>query len=88
MGSASTLAELAGKFATEKPRGEYVLVVGPRNDRPVDEADPQAVRSAYQRALDEGLDRRTALRQVSAQLGIRRRLVFDILATDSQVDED
>jgi 16S rRNA (cytidine1402-2'-O)-methyltransferase len=83
----ATLAEIAQGFETEKPRGEYVLVVAPKIDQPVGEIDPESVRSAYLRALDEGLDRPTAMREVAARLGIRRRQVFDILAMDSQVDD-
>jgi hypothetical protein len=63
-------------------------VIGPKIDHPVGEADPESVRRAYQQALDEGLDRPSAMREVAARLGIRRRQVFDFLAMDSQIDTE
>ncbi len=84
----ATLAEIARGVESEKPRGEYVLVVAPKIDQTGGEADAETVRSAYQQALDEGLDRRTAMRRAATRLGIRRRQVFDILATCSQVDTE
>ena len=82
------LEEIAERFVSEKPRGEYVLVVAPRDDRPSAEVDAATVRAHYQRALDEGLDRPNALREAAKRLGIRRREVFDFLATDSQISGD
>jgi 16S rRNA (cytidine1402-2'-O)-methyltransferase len=84
----ATLAEIAQTFETKKPRGEYVLVIGPKIDHSVGEADPESVRLAYQQALDEGLDRPDAMREVAKRLGIRRREVFEYLATDSQKSGD
>jgi 16S rRNA (cytidine1402-2'-O)-methyltransferase len=84
----ATLAEITRKIESEAPRGEYVLVVAPRDDRPPADVDAETVRLEYRRALDEGLDRRAALREVAARLGIARREVFDVLATNSQVGGD
>jgi 16S rRNA (cytidine1402-2'-O)-methyltransferase len=84
----STLSELAASAEAEKPRGEYVLVVAPRGDA-VESApvDRETVRSEYQKALSEGLERRQALRTVAGRLGLRRRQVFDFVATDNDRDE-
>ncbi|MCW8983809.1 MAG: 16S rRNA (cytidine(1402)-2'-O)-methyltransferase [Thermoanaerobaculales bacterium] len=79
-----TLSELARGMEAENPRGEYVLVVAPRDHRRDGNADPEAVRAAYQRALTEGMDRRGALRATARQFGIRRRNVFDLVASDSE----
>ena len=84
----ATLSELAEGFETEAPRGEYVVVVAPRGDSRGAEANPEAVRSEYRRALAAGLDRREALRATARRLGIRRRQVFDLLATDSEIEGD
>lgn len=79
-----SLSELARGPEAEKPRGEYVLVVAPRNHSRDGDADPHAVRTEYQRAIREGLDRREALRATAQRFGIRRRVVFDMVATDRE----
>jgi 16S rRNA (cytidine1402-2'-O)-methyltransferase len=77
-----TLSELARGMEAEKPRGEYVVVVAPRDRRGGSDADPEIVRAEYQRALAEGMDRREALRATAQRFGIRRRNVFDLVASD------
>ena len=77
-----TLSELARGMEAENPRGEYVLVVAPRDHRRDGDADPEAVRAEYQRALTEGMDRRGALRATAQRFGIRRRNVFDLVVSD------
>jgi 16S rRNA (cytidine1402-2'-O)-methyltransferase len=84
----ATLSELAAIFETETPRGEYVLVVAPAEECRSAEIDLETVRSEYQRALDDGMDRRGALRTTALRLGIRRRQVFDLLAAASESDRD
>ncbi len=79
-----TLSELARGMEAEKPRGEYVLVVAPRDHRGGSDADPEAVRAEYQRTLTEGMDRREALRATAQRFGIRKRNVFDLVASDRE----
>ena len=79
-----TLEELARGTEADKPRGEYVLVVAPRDPNGGGNADPEAVRAEYQRRLREGMERREALRATARQFGIRRRNVFDIVASDRE----
>jgi 16S rRNA (cytidine1402-2'-O)-methyltransferase len=79
-----TLSELARGTEAEKPRGEYVLVVAPRDQRGGIDDDPKAVRAEYQRALTEGMGRREALRATAQRFGIRRRNVFDLVASDRE----
>jgi 16S rRNA (cytidine1402-2'-O)-methyltransferase len=87
-----TLAELAEDPEFDTPRGEYVAVVGPA--APADGSVPilETVRSEYERALDEGLDRADAMRRAARRFGLRRRDVFDMLKRDDSVaritDED
>ena len=80
-GSTGTLDELAGSDEVASPRGEYVVVIGPRT---VDRAgavavDPESVNRAYRAAVADGLDRPSALRRVAAELGLRRREVYAVL---------
>jgi 16S rRNA (cytidine1402-2'-O)-methyltransferase len=79
-----TLSELARGTEVENPRGEYVLVVAPRDHRPNGDTDPEAVRAEYERALSEGMDRREALRATASRFGIRRRNVFDLVVSDRE----
>jgi 16S rRNA (cytidine1402-2'-O)-methyltransferase len=86
--SSGPLSALARGKEAETPRGEYVLVVAPRDECQDVEVDPEAVRAEYQRVLAGGMDRREALRVVARRLGIRKRQVFDLLANDQETDDD
>jgi len=83
-----TLSELATGSEIERPRGEYILVVGPREDDVgASEVAAETVRSEYTRALAEGAERPEAMRMTARQFGLRRREVFAILAADSKDDD-
>lgn len=83
-----TLSELATGSEVERPRGEYILVVGPREDDVgASEVPAGTVRSEYTRALADGAERREAMRMTARQLGLRRREVFAILAADGEDDD-
>lgn len=75
-----TLGELASSQEADRPRGEYVLVIGPAR---VSEAsaviDAESVRSLYETALAAGMDRAEAMKTVAARLGLHRRQIFDFL---------
>lgn len=78
-----TLAEIAAGREAGRSRGEYILVVGPReDDSDATEVSAETVRSEYARALAEGAERPEAMRMTARQLGLRRREVFAILARD------
>jgi 16S rRNA (cytidine1402-2'-O)-methyltransferase len=78
----ASLSELATSAETKAPKGEYILVVSPREKRTTFAAtDPESIRSEYRRALDEGMDRREALKATAGRLGIHRRQVFDAVAS-------
>jgi 16S rRNA (cytidine1402-2'-O)-methyltransferase len=78
---AGELSELAACDEVARPRGEYVVVVGPRSDPPisVDTVDTEQVRDAYERALAMGEDRRSALKTVARNLCLGRREVYSML---------
>jgi 16S rRNA (cytidine1402-2'-O)-methyltransferase len=81
------LAEIAAGREVERPRGEYILVVGPREDDfGATEVSSKTVRSEYARALADGAERPEAMRMTARQLGLRRREVFAILARDHDDD--
>jgi 16S rRNA (cytidine1402-2'-O)-methyltransferase len=80
----ATLAELARGSEAKNPRGEYVLVVEPRNRERRGEVATEVVRAEYQRAVEEGMNRREALRAVARRLNMRKRQVFDHLENASE----
>ena len=82
-----TLEELARSSECASPRGEYVIVVGPRAAAPPRVATPAEVRQAYEEATARGLDRREALRETARRLGVGRREVFARLLEDERENQ-
>jgi 16S rRNA (cytidine1402-2'-O)-methyltransferase len=71
-----TLAGAVAHLATKEPRGEFVVVLdGAPPPAPADESD---VETALRTRLDAGADKRTAIAEVTAALGVPKRLVYDI----------
>jgi 16S rRNA (cytidine1402-2'-O)-methyltransferase len=76
-----TLGDFVDGPEAEAPRGEYVLVIGPGQPESQDklEPSPEMVAAAYREATQRGLDRSSALHEVAAELGLRRRQVYAML---------
>jgi len=75
-----SLGELAVGDEVDRPRGEYVLVVGPPvGPDPASAIRQEDLRSEYDRELADGADRREAMRTVARRFGLRRREVFTVL---------
>ncbi len=72
------LGDLASHPEVERPRGEYVLVVGPAPST-TPEVGPEVVDRLYREAIGEGLHRAEALRRTARRLGISRREVYALL---------
>jgi 16S rRNA (cytidine1402-2'-O)-methyltransferase len=76
----ATLGDLAICVETERPRGEYVVVIGPPAEGGrCNQVDPETVRAIYDTALAAGMGRTEAMKSVAAKMGIKRRDVFDYL---------
>jgi 16S rRNA (cytidine1402-2'-O)-methyltransferase len=69
------LGEAAAHAEASEPRGEHVIVLAGAPSAPPPTADD--VDTALSAALAAGLDRKTAVAEVAAALGARRRLVYD-----------
>ena len=83
----SSLGELTTCEETRRPRGEYVVVVGPSTENnQLVEADPKTVREIYDTALAAGMRRSEAIKSVASKMGIKRREVFDYLI-DHEIDD-
>ena len=71
-----TLGGAVEHLTTKAPRGEYVIVLdGAPAPEPAGEADVEA---ALRARLDAGSDKRTAIAEVTAALGVPKRIVYDI----------
>ena len=71
-----TLAGAIEHLSTKEPRGEYVVVLdGAPPPEPADESDVEA---ALRARLDAGTDKRVAITEVTATLGVPKRVVYDI----------
>ncbi len=80
-----SLEELSRGRETQNPRGEYVLVVGPAEEREHMEAvAPCTIRRAYQEALSSGIERREAQRQLARTYGLSRKAVYFMLIENEE----
>jgi len=71
-----TLAGAVEHLASKEPRGEYVIVLdGAPAPDPAGDSDVEAALLAR---LDAGTDKRTAIAEVTAALGVPKRRVYDI----------
>jgi 16S rRNA (cytidine1402-2'-O)-methyltransferase len=71
-----TLAGAVDHLAATEPRGEYVIVVdGAPPPDPAGEADVEAALRAH---LEAGGDKRSAIAEVAATLGVPKRVVYDV----------
>ncbi|GAB4008101.1 16S rRNA (cytidine(1402)-2'-O)-methyltransferase [Glycomyces albus] len=74
-----TLAELLTGAADDPPRGEITLVVEGWAGPDPEEATPEALAAAVGVLEAQGLDRKTAMKQVGSRFGIPKREVYDAL---------
>jgi 16S rRNA (cytidine1402-2'-O)-methyltransferase len=71
-----TLAGAVDHLATKDPRGEYVVVLdGAPPPAPAGEAE---VETALRQRLEAGVVKKEAIAEVAAELGVPKRLVYDI----------
>ena len=74
-----TLAGAVDHLATKDPRGEYVVVLdGAPPPAPAGEADVEA---ALRARLEAGADKKSAIAEVAAALGVSKRAVYEIALT-------
>ena len=83
------LSEAAAFYETEKPRGEYVLVLEGRSSREIQEEKEAAWRELdleehMRRYEQQGLSRKEAMKKVAADRGVSKREIYAILSADSQ----
>jgi len=77
-----TLGGAVEHLATKEPRGEYVVVLdGAPPPAPAGEDDVEA---ALRARLDAGADKKSAIAEVAAALGVSKRAVYDIALSISR----
>lgn len=84
-----SLTEIADSGEVAGPRGEYILVVGPAGSRDEKKTvSREAAREEYDLAISEGLPRPDAMRQAARMLGVKKRVIFDLLSGRDATDPD
>ena len=77
----STLGELLNRYETEEPRGEFVIIVEGRSRKEIEEEkrsawDDITIPEHVKRYMQEGLDKKEAMKKVAADRGIGKRDVY------------
>ncbi len=67
-----TLAELAARFAEEKVKGEIVIVIARADPSVQKAAKPEALPQRVAELEDQGLDRKSALKQAAREFGLSK----------------
>ena len=84
-----TLREAADYYQKEEPRGEFVLVIEGQNEKEAEEEKQaafaeQPLREHLQTYLDQGLDRKEAMRCVAKDRGCSRREIYQALLSEEE----
>lgn len=72
-----SLGEAPEWLSRNEPRGEWVIMLGPRPAVDALTVDAEAIDTALRAKLDRGEDRRQAVAEVAAELKVAKRLVYD-----------
>jgi 16S rRNA (cytidine1402-2'-O)-methyltransferase len=72
-----TLSEAKGMLAVQEPRGEYVIVIAPFEESFTDISDDH-IAEAIKESIARGKSKKSAVDEVSQQLGIARNRVYRI----------
>jgi 16S rRNA (cytidine1402-2'-O)-methyltransferase len=81
-----TASQLAARYASEPPRGEVVLVVGPGGSAPA--TDPGAALEAVRRLVEAGARPRAAAGVVAELTGVRANALYRALTDDAGSAKD
>ena len=78
-----TLENLANQFEETEPRGEFVIVVAGAGDDIIDNSSDSTLdlMTVYQQFIDDGLDKKSAMRETAKRLNISRREVYNHILT-------
>lgn len=74
----TTLAQAAGQFAQEQPRGEYALVIEGAPPHPAEEATDEQILAALAEQRAAGLRNKEAAAAVAKALGVSRNRAYQL----------
>ena len=74
----TTLSQAAARFAEEKPRGEFVLIIqgAPPPGPDQDEAQLEQALDRLRELMDTGISRKDAVRQCAAETGVAKNVLY------------
>ena len=73
-----TIAELLSHFSTREIKGEFTVVIAPGEAQTLTLSD-EALRSRFLQLINEGLNKREALRKLAKESGRSRNELYDLL---------
>ncbi|HAJ73570.1 MAG TPA: 16S rRNA (cytidine(1402)-2'-O)-methyltransferase [Lachnospiraceae bacterium] len=84
----TTISEAAALYAEEKPRGEYVLVIHGKTEEELRRESEEkwtqySVKDHVQHYIDQGRDKKTAMKLAAADRGCSRRDIYQALLQDT-----
>lgn len=74
----TTLGQAIEKYTAEAPKGEFVLVVAGAPETPKSQISPENVKQRLHDLLSQGNSRKDAVKQVAAETGLPKNVVYDI----------
>lgn len=85
----TTIEEAIAKYETEEPKGECVLVIEGMDRKEKKEKELEAFREIsvlehYERYLKEGMDSKTAMKQVAKDRNVGKREIYQILLQEKE----
>lgn len=73
-----------GSIAIDAPRGEFVIVVEGAGEPTVEEIIDSDVLMFYNRLIDDGVERKDAMRRTAKQFGLSRRDVYQLTVKETE----
>ena len=85
----TTLNEAREKYEAEEPRGEFVLVIEGKNQEALDQEERQkwedmSLEDHMKIYLDEGLDKKAAMKKVAKDRGVSKRDIYNQLVQEEK----
>ena len=85
----TTLKEAREKYEAEEPRGEFVLVVEGKDQEALDQEERQkwedmSLENHMKLYLDEGLDKKAAMKKVAKDRGVSKRDIYNQLVQEEK----
>lgn len=74
----TTLGQAIEKYTAEAPKGEFVLVVAGAPETPKSQISPENVKQRLLDLLSQDYSRKDAVKQVAAETGLPKNVVYDI----------